>query len=137
MKSLTIYQEIALLQLSTKQACSDIISCCQAVVRTTKKLIRSCLWVRRTTTATLQPTGVSRTVFPMDYNKNNPMSGFNAAALGWSRQAQDAIRDYYECEDDTYTREFVAESLARLKRVEQEIAMEELHRDALEILVIK
>lgn len=137
MKTLTIYQEIALLQLSTKQACSDIISCCQAVVRTTKKLIRSCLWVKCTTTTTLAPTGVSRTVYPLDYNKNNPMSGFNNATQGWSRQAQDAIRDYYECEDDAYTREFVAESLARLKRVEQEIAMEELHRDALEILVKK
>lgn len=91
--------------------------------------------MRRTTTTTLAPSGVARTIYPLDYNKNNPMSGFNNATQGWSRQDQDAIRDYYECEDDTYTREFVTESLSRLKRVEQEIAMEELHRDALEILV--
>lgn len=119
-----------------KNVAEVAVKCCKEVLKATKRLIRSCLWVR-TTTGTITPSGVARTVYPLSYDKNNPMSGFNAAALGWSKQAQDSIRDYYECEDSEYLRTYTANALARLSRVEQEIAMEELHRDALEILVKK
>jgi nitrogen-specific signal transduction histidine kinase len=84
---------------------------------------------------TAAPRGTSRTVYPLSYDKNNPMSGFNEAALAWSFENQQSTREYYECEEPTYTEWYIAKCDRLRKLVDQEIAMEETLVEAQEILI--
>ncbi|MCY1518619.1 hypothetical protein D9M68_533410 [compost metagenome] len=74
---------------------------------------------------------IASTVYPMEYNKNNPMSGFNEAALNWSATEQDKLRDFYSADNYMERCEQIKEM------VKDEIAMEELYASGLEVLIKK
>ncbi len=87
------------------------------------------------TAGSIRTSGVARTIFPICYNKNNPMEGFNDAALAWAKPQQDAIRDAYECDDEVYTDAYVRKGQSLQDRIAQEIAMEQLLQQGLKVLV--
>ena len=78
----------------------------------------------------------SRTVFPLSYDKNG-LSGFNEAAASWSKSEQDKLRDHYECEDPDYLKKYIQSRQTLQTRIQNEIAMEELHYSALQLLKSK
>lgn len=83
------------------------------------------------------PRGIRYTAYPTGYNKNNPMEGFNKAALSWSFENQQSTRDYYECDDPVYTEWYAARCRRMAENVEREIAMEETLVEAQEVLLIR